>query len=236
MRLISRHLTTGLIYARVWKLLLVAPGTIISLFWQLINLYGTLPGVLLTLCSFQLLAGVLAVIIWSGSLFTLSFQVAFLAGAGILVLMFIAWLLANIHLNRRARFELVNLHYSTRTALLLLGLLLCHRIPEVRVSPRTTFWDVHLKPTLAGNLHRIGKSRIVDGLASDYSRLWELLGTDVVVFGCSPGSFKGLLQKAGLSATQFTMIETVIPSSHARVFGLNQPFYFYIITFPESRG
>ena len=139
MRLISRHLTIGLIYARVWKLLLAVPGTIISLFWQLVNLYGTLPGVLLTLFSFQLLAGALAVIIWSGSFFTLSFQAAFLVGTGILILTFLAWSSASIYFNRRARFELVNLHYSTRTALILLGLLLCHRIPEIRVSPGPLF-------------------------------------------------------------------------------------------------
>ena len=127
-------------------------------------------------------------------------------GTGILILTFIAWSSASIYFNRRARFELVNLHYSTRTALILLGLLLCHRIPEIRVSPRTTFWDVHLKPDLAGNLLRTGKHRIINGLASDYARMGEVLGTDVVVFGCSPGSFKSLLQKAGLSSSQFTMI------------------------------
>ena len=233
MRLISRHLTTGLIYARVWKLLLVAPGTIISLFWQLINLYGTLPGVLLTLCSFQLLAGVLAVIIWSGSLFTLSFQVAFLAGAGILVLMFIAWLLANIHLNRRARFELVNLHYSTRTALILLGLLLCHRIPEVRCLPDYLL-GCSPETDSAGNLHRIGKSRIVDGLASDYSRLWSCW-EQMWWYSAVHPIVQRFDAKGRVIATQFTMIETVIPSSHAWVFGLISRST-YIITFPESRG
>jgi hypothetical protein len=51
MKLVLRHLTSGLIYARSLRILPSLIGTIIPFFWQMVNLYGTLPAVLITMCS-----------------------------------------------------------------------------------------------------------------------------------------------------------------------------------------
>ena len=63
MKLILRHLTSGFIYTRSFTLIPALVGTIIPFFWQLVNLYGTLPAVVLIIGAFQLLIVGLAAII-----------------------------------------------------------------------------------------------------------------------------------------------------------------------------
>jgi hypothetical protein len=36
--------------------------------------------------------------------------------------------------------------------------------------------------------------------------------------------------EAGLEEEQLLIMETIIPQEHASVFGLNRPFYFYVIS------
>jgi hypothetical protein len=123
---------------------------------------------------------------------------------------------------------LIKLQFSTRTALFLLGLLLGHRFISLPVSSQTLYWDLHLKPHLAGQLKTRNREEIIAAIRHDYQQAQNLMA-DAVFFGCSPGSFKGLLIAAGIQESQFLMMETVIPSEHARIFGLKRPFYFYVI-------
>lgn len=234
MRLIAKHLTYGLIYPYVMRLLPAFPGTIFSLFWQLVNLYGSLPAVILTAFIFQLAAVAIAAILVTGSLFVLDFRVAFGIALAILALLVITWAVVSFSLNRRADFSLFRLHYSSSTALILLSILLGHRIPEIKVSPGTTIWEIHLKPSAAGNLDHRDRTTIAQAIGSDYRRAAELLGPDTIAFGCSPGSFARLLLQAGINESYFTTFATIIPTRHSRVFGNERPFYFYIIQINEE--
>jgi hypothetical protein len=230
MKLIGRHLTRGLIYLDCFRMIPALVGTIIPFFWQLVNLYGTLPAVLIIFGVFQLLIVSLAAVIYP----CLLFQISFIKVYGLAVLLMAAavfsWLFINISINRRAGFKLIKLQFSTRTALLLLGLFLGHRLVSLPVSPRITFWDLHLKPHLAGQLKSKSREEIIGAIQHDYQQAKSLMANDVF-FGCSPGSFKGLLLEAGLKESQFIMMETIIPAEHARVFGLERPFYFYVLSF-----
>lgn len=228
MKLIFRHLTSGLIYARSFRLIPALVGTIIPFFWQLVNLYGTLPAVVLIIGIFQILIVGLAAIIYPFLFFKLSFIEVYCLAAGLMVVAVISWQVINICTNRRANFKLIKPQFSTRTALLLLGLLLSHRLIPLPVSPRTVFWDLHLKPHLAGQLKTKDKEEIIDAISHDYQQALNLMD-DAIFFGCSPGSFKELLIAAGLQQSQFVITETIIPVEHSRIFGLKRPFFFYVI-------
>lgn len=229
MRLVIRHLTRGLIYRNFLRLLPAFPGTVFSLFWQLVNLYGTLPALILTVVLFQSAAILVALLIMTVSLFTIDFRMAFIAGAAVIAFLILIWATATLYINCRLRLKQYHLHYSTRTALILLGVLLCHRLPELMLSPGMTFWEMHIKPARAGKLAAMEPDAIALNIAADYRRALELLGPGAVIFGCSPGSFVWHMQEAGLDATRYTVWETVIPPRHSRVFGRERPFYFYII-------
>jgi len=228
MKLILRHLTSGLIYARSFRLIPALVGTIIPFFWQLVNLYGTLPAVVLIIGVFQILIIGLAAIIYPFLFFKLSFIEVYCLAAVFMVVAIISWEIINICANRRAGFKLIKLQFSTRTALLLLGLLLSHRLIPLPVSPRTMFWDLHLKPRLAGQLKSKSRDEIIAAIRYDYQQALNLMG-DAIFFGCSPGSFKELLIAAGLKESQFVIMETIIPVEHSSIFGLKQPFYLYLI-------
>lgn len=230
MKLVGRHLTVGLIYARSFRVFPSLVGTIIPFFWQLVNLYGTLPAVLIIIGIFQILIVSLAAVIYPFLLlFQISFLTAYCLAALVIVLAFLSWAGMNACINRRAGFKLVKLQYSTRTALLLLGLLLSNRFLPLPISPKTTFWDIHIKPHLAGQLHTKSREEIIAAIRHDYQKAQNLL-PDAILFGCSPGSFKKLWAEAGLEDEQLLIMETIIPQEHARVFGLNRPFYFYVIS------
>jgi hypothetical protein len=230
MKLVGRHLTVGLVYACSLRILPSLVGTIIPFFWQLVNLYGTLPALLIILGIFHILIVSLAAIVYPFLLLLeLSFLTAYCLAALVMVLAFLSWVVINISINYRAGFKLIKLQFSTRTALLLLGLLLGHRFLPLPVSPKTTFWDIHIKPHLAGQLHTKSREEIIAAIRHDYQKVQNIL-PDAIFFGCSPGSFKNLLVAAGVQESQFSILETIIPPEHARVFGLNRPFYFYVIS------
>lgn len=229
MRLIISHLTRGLIYRSFLRLLPAFPGTVFSLFWQLVNLYGTLPALILTVLLFHSAAVLVALLIMTASLFAVDFQAAFTAGAAVIVFLILVWATATLYINCRLRLKQYHLYCSTRTALTLLGLLLCNRLPELKLSPGMTFWEMHIKPLWAGKLEAMEPGSIARNIAADYCRAKELLGPGAVIFGCSPGSFVRHMQEAGLDAARYTVWETVIPPHRSRVFGRERPFYFYIV-------
>lgn len=228
MKLFLRHLTSGFIYTRSFTLIPALVGTIIPFFWQLVNLYGTLPAIVLIFGVFQMLIVGLAAIIYPFLFFKLSFIEVYYLAAVFMVIAIISWQAINICANRRAGFKLIKLQFSTRTALLLLGLLLSHRLIPLPVSRRTMFWDLHLKPHLAGRLKSKQREEIIAAIRHDYQQAVNLI-EDAIFFGCSPGSFKELLIDAGLKESQFVMMKTIIPIEHASIFGLRRSFYFYVI-------
>ena len=228
MKLVLRHLISGLIYARSLRIFPSLIGTIIPFFWQLVNLYGTLPAVLITLAILQIITVSLAAIIYPFLLFRLSFLAVYCLAVLVMAIAFISWVFINVYINHRAKFKLIKLQFSTRTALILLSLLLSNRVLSIPLSSRTTFWDIHLKPNLAGQLQTKSREEIIAAIRHDYQQAQNFM-PDAVFFGCSPGSFKKLLVAAGLQESQFSVLETILPQGHARVFGLSLPFRFYVI-------
>ena len=177
----------------------------------------------------------LAAIIYPFLFFKLSFIEVYYLAAVFMVIAIISWQAINICANRRAGFKLIKLQFSTRTALLLLGLLLGHRLIPLPVPPRMMFWDLHLKPHLAGQLKAKSREEIIAAIRHDYQRALNLMD-DAIFFGCSPGSFKELLLAAGLQESQFAITETIIPVEHSCIFGLKRPFYFYVIFIRNQVG
>jgi xanthosine utilization system XapX-like protein len=228
MKLIWQHLTSGLVYARSFRLIPALVGTVIPFFWQLVNLYGTLPAVLLIVGVFQIIIVSMSAIMYPFLFWKLRFLEVYCLAAVIMLVAIISWQVINIIANRRAGFKLIKLQFSTRTALLLLGLLLGHRLIPLSVSPRTVFWDLHLKPHLAGQLRSRSREEIIAAIRHDYQQAANLM-EDAIFFGCSPGSFRKLLIAAGLKESQFVMMKTIIPTEHSSIFGLRRPFFFYVI-------
>ncbi|QGT98783.1 hypothetical protein SYNTR_0190 [Candidatus Syntrophocurvum alkaliphilum] len=229
MKLIWKHLTSGLIYASSFKLIPMMVGTIIPFFWQLVNFYGTLPALLLIFGVFQILIVSIAAIIYPLLFLKLTFIEVYFIAVFFMVIAIVSWQIVNIFINRRASFKLIKLQLSSRTTFILLGLMLCNRLVSVPISSRTMFYDIHLKPKLAGQLKSKSKDQIITAISHDYQQLLNLTD-DAVFFGCSPGSFKQLLIDAGLKESQFIIMETIIPKKHAQIFGLRRHFYFYVIS------
>lgn len=207
-------------------------ATIVPLFWQLINLYGTAPTVFMIFCGLQMLTVGFAAIMYPLLFFQLSFIKVYYLAVLFMVIAFFSWLLMNISINRRAGFKLIKLQFSTWTAFALLSILLGRRLLSIQVSSQTIFWDLHLKPNLAGQLRNKSRQEIISAICHDYQRAKSLM-PDAILFGCSPGSFKNLLKAAGLQESQFLMMKTIIPAEHAKIFGLKRPFYFYVISIRE---
>ena len=122
MKLVLRHLTSGLIYARSLRILPSLIGTIIPFFWQMVNLYGTLPAVLITLAILQIITVSLTAIIYPFLYLRLSFLTVYCLAVLITAIAFISWVFINVYRNHRAKFKLIKLQFSTRTALILLSL------------------------------------------------------------------------------------------------------------------
>lgn len=226
--MIWRHLSSGLFYSRSFRLIPALAGTIIPFFWQLINLYGTLSALIIIAAVLQILTITIAVIVYPLLFFKWSFIELYCLAIILMLLAIISWLYVNVSINRRAGFKLIKLQFSSRTALLLLGLFLGNRLLSLSISPQTTFWDLHLKPQLAGQLRSWSREQIVAAINHDYQRALNLL-EDAVFFGCSPGSFRKLLNASELKESQYIIMETIIPRESAKIFGLKRPFYFYVL-------
>lgn len=228
MRLIGRHLSQGLFYTRSFRLIPAFAGTVMPIFWQLINLYGTLPGVILVLGVFQIAAVLLAGALYPLLFFKLSFLQVYLLAVAIMVFAVVTWQVINIRVNRKAGFKLIKLQYATRSALFLLTWLLGDKFLDLPLTPEITYWDLHFKPHLAGQLQSKSREEMTAAIRSDYNLALKHF-QDAIFFGVSPGSFKKLLLAAGLGETQFIMTKAIIPVKHARIFGLKRQFYLYVI-------
>lgn len=148
----------------------------------------------------------------------------------ILILALLFWLLNTLIVNHQANLKFVRLYYSSRTALLIIGKLLCNRHVDFDITSNTRFYELHISPSYVSKInYRRDKDELIKAIVHDYKRITELLGNDVVLFGCSPGSFARLLMKAGLNDTQLMVVKTIIPKTNAQVLGMRRHFYLHVI-------
>ncbi|MGS0746128.1 hypothetical protein ACU70A_09340 [Syntrophomonas erecta subsp. sporosyntropha] len=228
MQVLKKHFSIGLIYKEVGRLFPALAGTLVSLFYQFINLYGLIPAALLMLFILGMITGLAALSLQLISLFNLSIvQSTWLACIGG-VFSFLAWITINININRQAGLQIIKINYSSRTAFILLSLILSNQILPIRVEPGTQFWDLHFKPHLAGNLGTLRSDQLTAAIQADYLRLREILPANTILFGCTPGSLEKRLRAAGVKPSDFTMVKTIIPPEHAKIFGPRRSFFLYV--------
>lgn len=234
MRVIFNHLTIGLIYRDFWRLGPALAGTLISLLYQLINLYGFLPAVLMTAAVSALMGAVMTFSILVLSFFLIPLRICVWISLIIMGIAILSWVLINLHANRKARLRIFKLNYSSRMAFMLLAVLLCNKVIPINISSKTRFWDVHFKPSLAGKIGRYDFATLNKLMAEDFVKIKQVLGEDAVLFGCTPGSlvkhFNNLPEKY-----EYQVVKTLIPPHHAKVFGLYRDFYFHVLSYNTLR-
>jgi hypothetical protein len=230
-RVIKNHLTIGLIYKDVWRLIPASVGTLVSLGYQLVNLYGFLPAIIITVFMAGIIAALLSLNLYLLSFFHLNFQLCVLIAAVIMVMFLLVWLLVNLYMNRRIKLRISKLSYSSRAALNILSLLLCNKIIPIKSAPRTQFWELHFKPTIAGQVQSLEAEELNAAIQADYKQLAAKLAPDTVLFGCTPGCLEKRMQMAGIKSTQFQIEKTIIPPEHAHVFGLKRSFFLHVLSF-----
>lgn len=229
MRVLFNHLTIGLIYRDFWRLGAAFIGSLISLLYQLINLYGFLPAVL----AIGIILGVIILLI-TCSLHLFSFLLIPLASCVLISLLLIAigfftWLFINISINRKAKLKLFKLNFSSRMVFMLLAVLLCNRVIPINISPKTRFWDVHFKPSLAGKIGHYDFTTLNKLIEEDLLNIKQVLGDNAVLFGCTPGTLAKHFNNLPVKY-DYQVVKTIIPPEHARVFGLTRDFYLHVIT------
>lgn len=229
MRVLFNHLTIGLIYRDFWRLGAAFIGTLVSVLYQLINLYGFLPAVLAIGIIIGLVIFLITFSLHLISFLLISLPSCVLISSLIIAIAFFTWLFINIHINRKAKLRIFKLNYSSRIVFMLLTFLLCNRVIPINISPKTRFWDVHFKPSLAGKLGHYDFNNLNKLIEEDLLKMKQVLGDDAVLFGCTPGTlarhFDNLETKYN-----YQVVKTIIPPEHARVFGLIRDFYFHVIT------
>ncbi|NLB88015.1 MAG: hypothetical protein GX790_02120 [Syntrophomonadaceae bacterium] len=228
MRVVLNHLTIGLIYRGFWKMGPALVGTLVSLLYQLINLYGFLPAVLMILIASALIGAGMSVSIFILSLFFIPLHLCMIISLIIIAVAILSWLFINISVNSKAKLRIFKLNYSSRMVFLMLSVLLCNRLVPIKISARTSFWDVHFKPSLAGKIGSYDFATLNKLIGEDLRRMKQVLGEDTVLFGCTPGSlaehFSSLPDKY-----DYQIVKTVIPPEHAQVFGLIRDFNLHIV-------
>lgn len=231
MHVIKNHLTIGLVYKDVWRLIPASVGTLVSLGYQLVNLYGFLPAIFIIVFMVGIIAALLSLSLYLLSFFHLNFQLCALITAVIMATFLLIWLLVNLYINRRIKLRISKLSYSSRAALNILSLLLCNKIIPIKSAPRTQFWELHFKPHLAGKIQNLDAEELNAAIQTDYGLLAAELAPDSILFGCTPGCLEKHMQLAGIQNTQFQIEKTIIPPEHARVFGLKRSFFFHVLSF-----
>ena len=231
MRVIKNHLTIGLVYKDVWRLIPASVGTLVSLGYQLVNLYGFLPAIIIIVFMVGIIAALLSLSLYLLSFFHLNFQLCTLITAVIMATFLLIWLLVNLYINRRIKLRISKLSYSSRAALNILSLLLCNKIIPIKSAPRTQCWELHFKPHLAGKIQNLDAEALNAAIQADYGLLAAELAPDSILFGCTPGCLEKHMQLAGIQNTQFQIEKTIIPPEHARVFGLKRSFFFHVLSF-----
>ncbi len=229
MRIVFNHLTIGLIYRDGARLIPAFAGTIISFFYQLINLYGSLPAGFLVVIFLAMVSTIFSYTLHLFSLFFIPLPICAIITLTILAASFIAWLFINIRINRTAKLKIFKLNYSSRLAFNGLAVLLCNQALTINISPETRFWDVHFKPGLAGNLKPYDPEILNKLIQEDFIQIQQVLGHDAALFGCTPGSIAKYLGHLPLDNYTFQVLKTLIPLEHAKIFGLVRDFYFHVI-------
>ena len=107
MKLIIRHLTRGLLYKNSFRMIPSLVGTIIPFFWQLVNLYGVLPAILIISGVFQLLIVSLAALIYPCLLFKISFIYMYCLDALLMAADGLCWLFLSFSVYLRGGFRMV---------------------------------------------------------------------------------------------------------------------------------
>lgn len=234
MRVIFNHLTIGLIYRDFWRLGPAFIGTLVSLLYQLINLYGFLPALFLISTGTAMIITVLTYTLYLLSLFYIPVPICAAAAGLVLAASFLAWLFINININRQADLRILVLNYSSRTAFIGLSILLCNQVLPLTLGARARFWDVHFKPELAGKIQEHDAAVLKELLQEDLFRLQKILKDHTVLYGCTPGSLFKYLPPLSPNSFQYQIIKTIIPPENARVFTLIRDFYFHVLTLDKK--
>lgn len=205
-------------------------GTFITLFYQVVSLYGFLPMVFLAIMILGVVNVVFSYTLHLVSLFLIPLPICIIITNCIIVVSFLAWLIINIRINRQANLEIFKLNYSSRTAFIFLSILLCNRILPMSVLPSARFWDVHIKPHLAGKLQLFDRELLSRAIQDDFLKLESILKENAVIFGCTPGSLSKEITALELDKSDYQIAKTIKPPEHALVFGLNRDSYLHMIT------
>ena len=235
MRVVFNHLTIGLIYKDFGRLFPAFIGTVISVLYQLINLYGFLPALIIVFIGLGMLSTLFAYTLHIFSLFLIALPACLMITCILLIIAFAAWVLVNYKINRKANMQIFKLNYSSRLSFSGLGILLCNRMLPLNLAPRTSFWDIHFKPSLAGKIKNYSSETLAKLINDDFTKIQQTLGGNTVLYGCTPGTVAKYLEKLPLENYSFQVIRTLIPPEHAKVFGLTRDFYFHVIIFADIK-
>ena len=234
MRVVLNHLTIGLLYRDFWQLGPAFIGTLVSLLYQLINLYGFLPALFLISTGTAVIITILTYTLYLLSLFYIPVPICAAVFGLVLAASFLGWVFINTNINRQADLQILMLKYSSRTAFIGLSLLLCNQILPLTLGARARFWDVHFKPELAGKIQEYDAAVLKELLQEDLFRLQKVLPDHNVLYGCTPGSLVKYLPPLSPKGFQYQIIKTIIPPENARVFTLNRDFYFHVLTLDKK--
>lgn len=227
MRVIFNHITIGIMYRDFWRLVPAFIGTYISLFYQLINLYGLLPAIGIVFLFLSSIITIFSYTLHIISFFLIPIRLAIFIILLLVVISFLTWLLINININRQHNFKIFKLNYASYTAFLILNNFLCRGKAELPTFPHTIFLDVHFKPSLAGNIKNYDKDNLISLIKSDYEKLGAF-SDNLVLYGITPGNLTSYLKELDLD-NNFQVYPTIIPPKHAKVFGLTKDFFFHIL-------
>lgn len=235
MRVVFNHLTVGLIYKDFGRLFPAFIGLVISVLYQLINLYGFLPALIIVFIGLGMLSTLFSYTLHIFSLFLIPLPVCIIITLALLIIAFAAWILINYNLNRKANLQIFKLNYSSRLAFNGLAFLLCNRNIALNLAPRANFWDIHFKPRLAGKIKDYSFETLAKLISDDFTKIQQILGGNTVLYGCTPGTVAKYLEKLPLEDYSYQVIKTLIPPEHAKVFGLTRDFYFHVIIFADIK-
>lgn len=233
MRVIFNHLTIGLIYKDFGRLFPAFIGGVISVLYQLINLYGFLPALFIIFMGIGTLSALFSYTLHLLSLFLIPLPVCLIITFTLLMAAFTVWILINYKINRKAQMQIFKLNYSSRLAFRCLTILLCNQTISFNLAPQATFWDIHFKPSLAGKIKNYDSQTLAKLINDDFTKMQQVLGGNLVLYGCTPGTVDKYLENLPLENYSFQVIKTLIPPEHAKVFGLTRDFYFHIIHFTD---
>lgn len=227
---VFNHLTIGLLYRDFGRLLPAMVGSLVTFFYQWINLYGLLGAGVLVVIFLGVVGMVFTYFLCWLSLGYIPLKIGAFIVFVIMGLALLAWLYINFRVNHKAKLKVFKLNYSSRLAFTGLSWCLCNQLLLLELRPRTPFYDLHFKPSLAGQLKKYDPDELSSNIREDLLKIHAVLGGGVVLFGCSPGTFARHFVNLPLDNYDYQVIKTIIPPEHAKVFGLVRDFYFHVIS------